>query len=54
MNIHGGSNTEELLTMLKNLQTTIINKLAMSQIQEFDNTIQLLEVIVPIGFNPNR
>jgi hypothetical protein len=30
VNLHGGSNTEELLTMLKNLQTTIVNKIAMS------------------------
>lgn len=30
MNLHGGSNTEELVTMLKNLQTTIVNKIAMS------------------------
>jgi hypothetical protein len=30
VNLHGGSNTEELITMLHNLQTNIVNKLAMS------------------------
>jgi hypothetical protein len=31
-NIHGGSNTEELVTMLNNLQSTIVNKIAMTNV----------------------
>ncbi|CDW78890.1 UNKNOWN [Stylonychia lemnae] len=54
LNLHGGSNTEELIIMLKNLQQTIVNKIAMSQIQEYPNTVQLLELIIPLGFNPNK
>jgi hypothetical protein len=35
MNLHGGSNTEELVIMLQNFQSTIINKIAMSQIADY-------------------
>jgi hypothetical protein len=26
----------------------------MSQVQEYPNTVQLLELVIPLGFNPNR
>jgi len=36
--------------MLRNLQTSIIGKLAMSNIQEFRGTAELLETVIPLGF----
>jgi len=53
-NIHGGSNTEELVTMLNNLQTTIVNKIAMTNVQEYPDRIKLLELAIPLGFQPSR
>jgi hypothetical protein len=36
--------------MLRNLQTSIIGKLATSNIQEFRGTAELLETVIPLGF----
>jgi hypothetical protein len=36
--------------MLKNLQVSIVGKIATSKIQDYRSTTELLEAVIPLGF----
>ena len=51
--LHGGGNSQDLLEMLKNLQTSVVAKLAASDLHNHDDVEDLLNNIIWLGFSMN-
>jgi hypothetical protein len=51
--LHGGGNTQDLLEMLKNLQSSVVAKLAASDLHLHEDVEDLLTNIINLGFSVN-
>ena len=52
--LHGGGNTQDLLEMLKNLQSNVVAKLAKSDLHKHQDVEDLLNNIINLGFSLNE
>lgn len=52
--LHGGGNSQDLLEMLKNLQTSVVAKLAASDLHLHEDVEDLLNNIINLGFSVNN
>lgn len=51
--LHGGGNSQDLLEMLKNLQTSVVAKLAASDLHLHEDVEDLLNNVINLGFSTN-
>ena len=51
--LHGGGNSQDLLEMLKNLQNSVVAKLAASDLHQHEDVEDLLSNTINLGFSMN-
>ena len=51
--LHGGGNSQDLIEMLKNLQTSVVAKLAASDLHLHEDVEDLLNNVINLGFSTN-
>lgn len=51
--LKGGGNTSDLLEMLRSLQLSVLQKIAKSSLDEYEDSKLLLDTVINLGFSGN-